>query len=334
MSKMKYDVNDALNVLNGELKQEMGYHSIEELPNRTKAQIYELNEPGRRQFSILVGDYDKKNSRFDTQQTKILLQKCELTNTSDLFKREVDRKTNSHAVSSVSRINAETSKLAWGNHYCYLVENEKQLKSLLRWYVNGSVGEDIKHENISSSDVAPALTHLVQHIGSVEPKNLELGCLISKSDQSKVESAISTLSPSERDAVVKVRLGQGKFRDSLKGYSGSICWMTGIKDEPLLIASHILPWSHAQDGEISRRDPENGLLLSSLWDAAFDKGLITFDEEWQVQASKELSQSAKISLDLEKNKELPMKYRTPKRAHYLKYHRENVFKDSLSSEQE
>lgn len=39
-----------------------------------------------------------------------------------------------------------------------------------------------------------------------------------------------------------------------------------------------MPWARrASDAE--RLDPANGLLLSALWDAAFDRGLVTFEDD-------------------------------------------------------
>jgi len=47
--------------------------------------------------------------------------------------------------------------------------------------------------------------------------------------------------------------------------------MTGITDPALLRASHIKLWAAcASDAE--RLDVHNSLLLSSFWDAAFDRG--------------------------------------------------------------
>ena len=41
------------------------------------------------------------------------------------------------------------------------------------------------------------------------------------------------------------------------------------------------------DGE--RLDVHNGLLLSALWDAAFDRGLVTFDDEGRPVFSSSLT---------------------------------------------
>jgi hypothetical protein len=67
----------------------------------------------------------------------------------------------------------------------------------------------------------------------------------------------------------------------------------------LLIASHIVPWSTLDDraplapvprgvglGVRGRVDPRNGLCLSRLHDAAFDRGLITFDASWPSRSAR------------------------------------------------
>lgn len=57
------------------------------------------------------------------------------------------------------------------------------------------------------------------------------------------------------------------------------CAISGLQVTDLLIASHIIPW---KDSEARRADPTNGIALNSLYDAAFDKGYMTFDEDWRV----------------------------------------------------
>ena len=57
--------------------------------------------------------------------------------------------------------------------------------------------------------------------------------------------------------------------------------MTGIADPALLRASHIVPWAECDD-DAHRLDVHNGLLLSALWDAAFDSGKISFADDGAV----------------------------------------------------
>jgi hypothetical protein len=98
----------------------------------------------------------------------------------------------------------------------------------------------------------------------------------------------------EAERMVIQRIGQDVFRDALMDYWGGRCPMTGITEPGLLRASHIVPWADCTDAQ--RLDVHNGLLLSALWDAAFDRGLISFADDGTVLASAQLSETAKIVL--------------------------------------
>ena len=80
-------------------------------------------------------------------------------------------------------------------------------------------------------------------------------------------------------------------------YWGSRCPLTGIAEPALLRASHIVPWAECTDAQ--RPDVHNGLLLSALWDAAFDRGLVSFADDGLVLASAALSKPARNALRLE-----------------------------------
>jgi hypothetical protein len=95
----------------------------------------------------------------------------------------------------------------------------------------------------------------------------------------------------EAERLVIQRIGQNLFRDALMDYWGGRCPLTGISEPALLRASHIVPWSDCTDEQ--RLDVHNGLLLSALWDAAFDKGLVSFDDDGTLRVSASLSESAR-----------------------------------------
>ncbi len=85
--------------------------------------------------------------------------------------------------------------------------------------------------------------------------------------------------PTEILVPAKVRRGQQYFREAVLNNSGNSCNVTGLPIRELLVASHILPWGlHPQH----RLDVRNGLCLSRLHDAAFDRGFITFDEDLKL----------------------------------------------------
>jgi HNH endonuclease len=101
----------------------------------------------------------------------------------------------------------------------------------------------------------------------------------------------------EAERLVIQRIGQDVFRNALMDYWGGRCPLTGITDPALLRASHIIPWSDCDDAQ--RLDVHNGLLLSALWDAAFDCGLVSFADSGSVLASSKLSETARKTLDLD-----------------------------------
>ena len=68
-------------------------------------------------------------------------------------------------------------------------------------------------------------------------------------------------------------------------------------------ASHIVPWAECDDAQ--RLDVHNGLLLSALWDAAFDAGLVSFADDGTVLASPKLSFAARGALAIESVLPLP-----------------------------
>ena len=80
-----------------------------------------------------------------------------------------------------------------------------------------------------------------------------------------------------RQQLTAARVGQGKFRkDLLARWDGS-CAILGVSRPELLRASHIKPWTSSNN--IERLDPANGLLLSAMYDAAFDALLLSFADD-------------------------------------------------------
>ena len=101
----------------------------------------------------------------------------------------------------------------------------------------------------------------------------------------------------EGERLMIQRIGQDVFRDALLDYWGGRCPLTGITDPALLRASHIVPWSDCSDEQ--RLDVHNGLLLSALWDAAFDQGLVSFADDGTPLVSPKLSEIARAALGLD-----------------------------------
>lgn len=100
----------------------------------------------------------------------------------------------------------------------------------------------------------------------------------------------------EEERLVVQRIGQDVFREALVDYWDGHCPLTGITEPALLRASHIVPWAECNDE--TRLDVHNGLLLSALWDAAFDRGLISFADDGAVLVSPTLGAAARDALGL------------------------------------
>lgn len=133
-----------------------------------------------------------------------------------------------------------------------------------------------------------------------------------------------SLSATEKQQLVKARVGQGQFRKGLIELWGGCC-LTGCTANELLRASHIKPWSAGDNRE--RLDPYNGLLLTPNADSLFDRGYITFSDDGVLIISKRLSPKARTALLAGCDKRIPIRENNRP---YLEYHRSHRFLDSVS----
>jgi len=123
---------------------------------------------------------------------------------------------------------------------------------------------------------------------------------------------------------VKTRLVQSFFRRTVLESYNYRCAISGLAIPELLVASHIIPW--AKD-ETRRADPTNGIALNALYDRAFDRHLISFDENFGLIVSKKIKNKSsdkitqKYFLEFE-GKELEMPYRFIPDREALEVHRE------------
>jgi putative restriction endonuclease len=105
------------------------------------------------------------------------------------------------------------------------------------------------------------------------------------------------------------------------------CAVTGLSQLEMLRASHMKPWA-ACENDMERLDPMNGLLLSAHWDAAFDSGLLTFDDDGTVLWSPMLSESARRLLIAGTVGEPKAAALRSSNLPYLSYHRAIVWEKS------
>lgn len=108
---------------------------------------------------------------------------------------------------------------------------------------------------------------------------------------------------SDQPAETTRRIGQDFFRRIILNSYQKRCALTGIEDRRLLNASHIVAW---KDDPRNRVNPSNGICLNVLHDRAFDRHLITFDEDYRMKiaphvptvARQELGRMASAKLEL------------------------------------
>lgn len=131
----------------------------------------------------------------------------------------------------------------------------------------------------------------------------------------------------EAVATVRARRGQDFFRQAVLASYGSRCCVTDNPVPELLVASHIAPWSEFPK---ERLNPRNGLCLATMHDAAFDRGLITFDEENKLVLSRYLrdffsEKSIRINFAAYDGRKIRMPDRFAPEERFLEHHRERVF---------
>lgn len=162
----------------------------------------------------------------------------------------------------------------------------------------------------------PSLTALY----AVMPRVYQLGITLPDGPLEEFRAAIRDLAKTtEAERLVVQRVGQDIFRDRLMTYWQARCPLTGITDPALLRASHIVAWKDC-DSDAERLNVHNGLLLSALWDAAFDRGLVTFDDDGRPDFSLALSELARA--ELRWHDAIPL---TDNHRRRLAWHRANVF---------
>lgn len=124
------------------------------------------------------------------------------------------------------------------------------------------------------------------------------------------------LKPTQRQALILARLGQGAYRRDMLALWDRKCAVTGLTLELALIASHAKPWIDSTDEE--RLDPCNGLPLMATLDRLFDKHLIAFDPETgKMLISDQVDPADRAILGIP----AALRKKTNKQqAHYLKLH--------------
>jgi len=135
------------------------------------------------------------------------------------------------------------------------------------------------------------------------------------------EIAGSSLSITEKEALVRARRGQGRYRNDLLRIEHE-CRISHVRNPEYLIASHIKPWRHSDNNE--RLDGENGLLLNPNVDLLFDRGLISFEDNGDLIVSPVADSLDLPKMGLDLTRPINVGGFTSAQKSYLDFHRRDL----------
>lgn len=145
---------------------------------------------------------------------------------------------------------------------------------------------------------------------------------------SKIDVKDLPLEGKERQTVIRTRVNQNFFRNTILASYNNRCCITGISITELLVACHIIPWSKDKK---NRLNPQNGICLNALHDKAFDRGLITVTPDYKIKLSPYLLKSKnRTALEIFfipfDNKAIELPQRFSPAIEFLRYHNNNIYK--------
>lgn len=175
------------------------------------------------------------------------------------------------------------------------------------------ISKNEKGKRMYSNGLKQYRYFVLDTIDAVDTKEIEIVAAI---------NADKGIAQTEKEALVKSRIGQGRFRKALLEKYDSKCVVTGIDLSKLLVASHIKPWAVSKNAE--RLSAENGLLLCANYDRLFDSGLITFKADGTLVASSFINKNNRAILGLDSKIVVDLK---PSRImeQNLQYHQDVIF---------
>ncbi|MDA3910627.1 MAG: HNH endonuclease [Bacteroidales bacterium] len=143
----------------------------------------------------------------------------------------------------------------------------------------------------------------------------------------RVLSEFKDIKGAEKERLVKTRVNQHYFREVVLANYSNQCAITGIDLPELLNASHIIPWSK---NEKERLNPTNGICLSKLYDAAFDRGLIGIKPNYEFIFSRKIKEKTnteyfKLHFGFLAGQKIKLPQRFKPNKQFLEYHLDEVF---------
>jgi hypothetical protein len=130
------------------------------------------------------------------------------------------------------------------------------------------------------------------------------------------------LPETEKDALIKARRGQGRFRQKV-GRLERFCRVTRVDRPEHLVASHIKPWRESDNRE--RLFEGNGLLLTPTIDHLFDRGFISFENSGELLISPVADQDSLNKMGIITDRVVNVGGFADPQREFLEFHRTKVF---------
>jgi hypothetical protein len=145
-------------------------------------------------------------------------------------------------------------------------------------------------------------------------------------EERKIES--SELPQTERAALIKSRLGQGRFKTNVSRFE-TRCRVTQVSNPVHLIASHIKPWRESNNEE--RLAAGNGLLLTPSIDHLFDRGFISFADSGETLISPIADTDSLRRMGVDPGNPPRVGGFNSDQKHFLQHHRTSIFLEGVSA---
>lgn len=171
-----------------------------------------------------------------------------------------------------------------------------------------------------NGDLRQAIMFYFKRVGSVKNYITSSDQTQSVLEENNDIKYLDNPNETERNGLITSRIGHGIYRRRVLVRWGFRCAVTNFGEAGILIASHIVPWKEANNFE--RLDPENGILLSPVYDALFDRHLISFQDDGTIAISNLLAEHDLSVLGITRNEQI--KGFKPENFIYLERHRSSL----------